>query len=40
LFEVKDVIKGGQELDNYNSQLYFDGNTNTNNNIFYDDYTL
>ena len=40
LFEVKDVIKGGQELDNYNSQLYFDSNTNTNSNIFYDDYAL
>ena len=40
IFELKDVIKEGQELNNYNSQLYFDGSTNSNNNIFYDDYAL
>ena len=40
LFEIKDIIKDSQEMNNYNSQLYFDGGTNTNNNIFYDDYAL
>lgn len=38
VFEIKDVIKDGQEIDKYNWQLYYD--TNTTPKLFEDDYAL
>ena len=38
LFELKDVIKDGQEMNKYNWQLYYD--TNTTPKLFEDDYAL
>ena len=38
LFELKDVIKDGQEINKYNWQLYYDSNTTPK--LFEDDYAL